>query len=199
MTHPLYFIDTEFIEDGRRRTIDLISIGVVSADGREYYACNDDCDLSKANDWVKANVIPSLPSKHIGTNPGDPSVHPSVRDDILKWKTRDAIAHDILEFCSPEKYGNPIFWGEWASYDWVVFCWIFGNMIDLPKNFPMRCRDVIQWAEDHLGINAQDLPSSLETEGNHNALLGARSVKRKWMYCLDLEVAKAEARAQSNA
>lgn len=31
-----YFYDTEFIEDGK--TIDLISIGVVCEDGREFYA-----------------------------------------------------------------------------------------------------------------------------------------------------------------
>ena len=31
-----YFYDTEFIEDGS--TIELISIGVVAEDGREYYA-----------------------------------------------------------------------------------------------------------------------------------------------------------------
>lgn len=35
-----YFLDTEFIEDGV--TIDLISIGIVSDDGREFYACNRD-------------------------------------------------------------------------------------------------------------------------------------------------------------
>jgi uncharacterized protein YjfI (DUF2170 family) len=31
-----YFYDTEFIDNGR--IIDLISIGVVAEDGREYYA-----------------------------------------------------------------------------------------------------------------------------------------------------------------
>lgn len=190
---PLYFLDAEFIEDGKRRTIDLISIGIVSEDGREYYACNDECDLSKANDWVKVNVLPSLPSKHIGVNPGNPDVSPSVRQDILRWKTLDMITQDILKFCSPPKYGktmHPIFWGEFSSYDWVVFCWIFGSMIDLPRNFPMRCRDVVQWAEDHLGISEDDLPPSLETEGNHNALLGARSVQRKWLYCWEVEATR---------
>lgn len=186
----VYFLDAEFIEDSQKRAIDLISIGIVAEDGREYYACNDECDLSKANDWVKANVLPNLPAKHIGVNPGDPDVSPLVRQDILRWKTLDAIAKDILEFCSPEKYGNPIFWGEWSSCDWVAFCWIFGDMIDLPKGFPMRCRDVIQWAEDHLGIDAEELPPSMETEGKHDALLGALSVRRRWMYCWEIEATR---------
>jgi hypothetical protein len=41
-----YFLDTEFIEDGK--TIDLISIALVAEDGREIYLCNSDCDLNKA-------------------------------------------------------------------------------------------------------------------------------------------------------
>jgi hypothetical protein len=54
-----YYFDTEFIEDGK--TIDLISIGIVADDGREYYAINENCDFSKASDWVKENVIAKLP------------------------------------------------------------------------------------------------------------------------------------------
>ena len=37
-----YFYDCEFIEDGR--TIDLVSIGVVAEDGREYYAVSTEFD-----------------------------------------------------------------------------------------------------------------------------------------------------------
>ena len=41
-------------------------------------------------------------------------------------------------------YGKfkPEFYAYYASYDWVVFCWIFGKMIDLPKGFPMYCTDL---------------------------------------------------------
>ena len=39
-----YFYDTEFIENGR--TIELISIGVVAEDGREFYAISTEFDAS---------------------------------------------------------------------------------------------------------------------------------------------------------
>ena len=45
------FFDTEFIDTGRK--IHLISIGLVRADGEEYYAESKDVDLSRACDWVK--------------------------------------------------------------------------------------------------------------------------------------------------
>ena len=55
-----YFYDTEFIDDGR--TIELISIGVVAEDGREYYAISTEFDPERAGRWVRTNVLPKLPS-----------------------------------------------------------------------------------------------------------------------------------------
>ena len=178
-----YFLDCEFIEDGK--TIDLISIGIVAEDVREYYACNNDCDLSRASDWVKENVLVNLPSKHISVNPGNPDVSPLVRQDILTWKMLDTIKKDLLSFFM----GTSIsIWGEYSAYDFVVFSQLMsrGNrathnpMCDCyPKFLPWYFNDVIQLAE-HLGYTADDLPPSLETEGNHNALLGAKTVKARY-------------------
>lgn len=120
-----YFIDTEFIEDGR--TIDLISIGIVREDGGEYFAISVEFDEAKANDWVKQNVLPYLPSAR------------------AYWKLRSQIRDEILAFVGED---HPEFWGYYADYDWVVFCQLFGRMIDLPKNFPMYCRDLKQTLDE---------------------------------------------------
>lgn len=53
-----YFMDTEFIE--YPNTIDLISIGIVCEDGREYYAISNEFDESKADKWVKENVLSKI-------------------------------------------------------------------------------------------------------------------------------------------
>ena len=55
-----YFYDTEFIDNGR--TIELISIGVVAEDGREYYAISTEFDPDRAGPWVRKNVLPKLPA-----------------------------------------------------------------------------------------------------------------------------------------
>ena len=48
---------------------------------------------------------------------------------------------------------SPEFYAYYADYDWVVFCWIFGNMLALPKGFPMYCIDLKQiMAEKELAI-----------------------------------------------
>lgn len=43
----LYFIDSEFIENGT--TIDIISTAIVSGDGRKLYFQNIDCKFDKAS------------------------------------------------------------------------------------------------------------------------------------------------------
>ena len=147
-----YFLDTEFIEDGK--TIDLISIGIVLEDGREYYAENEECDLLKASEWVKENVLKNLRG-----------------GQFIKKKKQ--IAHEIICFIDE----NPEFWGYFADYDWVVFCQLFGTMMDLPKNFPMYCRDIKQLIDDN--------PSKVllpPCRGEHNALNDARWNKEVFQY-----------------
>ena len=39
---------------------------------------------------------------------------------------------------------NPQFYGYYSAYDHVALCWLFGNMIDLPKGFPMYTIDLKQ-------------------------------------------------------
>lgn len=142
-----FFIDTEFIE--RPCTIDLISIGIFCEDGREFYAINGECDLSKASDWVKENVIPHL-------------------EFCPQMMRPDKIREEIQEFigdCTPE------FWGYYADYDWVVFCWLFGSMVDLPTGWPMYCRDLKQEL-DNLGNPT--IPEEIKPQNEHNALADAK-------------------------
>jgi len=89
-----YFIDTEFIEGfhkplfGRRRHfIDLISIGIVAEDGREYYAINNEFDIKAAwNKWQKQKccAIPEMcGAKTMGACQGYKKVY-SLREKVLR-------------------------------------------------------------------------------------------------------------------
>ena len=55
-----YFYDTEFIEDGS--TIELVSIGIVAEDGREFYAVSTEFDASNANEWAVSYTHLTLPT-----------------------------------------------------------------------------------------------------------------------------------------
>ena len=158
-----YWIDTEFIEDGK--TIDLISIGIVSEDGRKYYAISTEFDPYKASVWVIDNVISKLPNMWNG------------QPLLPECKDRKTIAQEILDFCDTSLYGKPEFWAYYADYDWVVFCQLFGTMMDLPKGFPMYCQDIKQEC-DRLG----NPPLPQQSKGEHNALEDARWNKKAWEF-----------------
>lgn len=106
-----YFIDTEFIEGfhkpflgKRRHFIDLISIGIVAEDGREYYAISDEFDESKASGWVKENVIDRLPSrvKKVIPVPDSFDFSKTVIELNDLYKPNKQIAKEIIEFVNPQ-------------------------------------------------------------------------------------------------
>lgn len=156
-----YFIDTEFIEGfhkplfgKKRHFIDLISIGIVCEDGREYYAVSDEYRYKDADKWVQKNVISPI---YIDTVHGD---HRN-RCDVTNFqnifgKSNNQIAEEVFQFCTDDtltiekaKFYNVVkegieFYGYYADYDWVLFCSLFGRMIDLPNGFPMYCNDLKQ-------------------------------------------------------
>lgn len=148
-----YFLDTEFIEDGM--TIDLISIGIVCEDGREFYAESCQAPWFRASDWVNENVRPHL------LNEGVPETQ---------------IASGVRAFVD-EGDGTPEFWGYYADYDWVVVCQLFGTMMDLPDGWPMFCMDIKQLA---VSLGDPELPEQTSTE--HHALADARWNQEAWQY-----------------
>ena len=167
------FFDTEFLEDGK--TIDLISIGIVSDDGREYYAVVDDTDLllrAYQHEWVAANVIPHLPLNSYGTEftKRDGTIT-SYR--LYDWsdpaiKKREVIAQEIVEFVGDD----PEFWAYYASYDWIVLCQLFGKMIDLPRHWPKYVMDIVWRLKKAQAFSSPDLPGHQVAE--HHALADAQ-------------------------
>lgn len=196
-----YFIDTEFIESfhkpflgKKRHFIDLISIGIVCEDGRSLYRISNEFNPKDANDWVKDNVISKLEKNY------------------MNLKSNKDIATDIKEFMGfrPEftDYGSDEFsddrnieiYAYYADYDWVVFCSLFGRMIDLPKGMPMYCRDLKQSMDEAIkkwspegNLNNPELISCFKNregfpkqENEHNALDDAKWNKALYNYLKSL-------------
>lgn len=172
-----YFLDTEFIEGfhkpffgKKRHHIDLISIGVHSEIGRSLHLISSEYNYNDANDWVKENVIKPL---YMETVHGDVRNQWSVSNFHKRYGvTNKLISAKVALFMNC--YEDHLFWkappgievyGYFADYDWVLFCSLFGRMIDLPKGFPMYCKDLKQsldeWAS---GLSNSDFLSSFHKE-----------------------------------
>jgi len=163
-----YWYDTEFIEDGK--TIDLISIGIIAEDDREFYAESIEADLFRANDWVRDNVISQLWSQQADKREGNQWLREGGCGGF--WH-RQEIANGILSFVGHDK---PEFWAYYADYDWVALCQLYGRMIDLPKGWPMYCRDLKQWCDS---IGNPRLPKQ---DKEHHALADARWTRDAWLF-----------------
>jgi len=168
-----YWFDTEFIDNGK--TIDLLSIGIVAEDGRELYLCNQDAKLNNATEWVIWNVYPSLGVKHGLEWYWDAPVVDV--DSPATSKSRVVPHHAIRDrvrvFVGADP---PEFWGYYADYDWVVLCQLFGRMVDLPKGWPMYCRDLKQLCDD---LGNPELPRQCNT---HHALDDARWIREMYLF-----------------
>jgi hypothetical protein len=150
-----FFYDCEFIEDGL--TIELVSIGVVGEDGREFYAVSTEFDDRRAGPWVRANVLPKLPS------PADRA-----------WRGRAAIRDDLLEFLSAGG-GDIELWAWIAAYDHVALCQLWGAMPALPRPLPRFTRELRQRWED-----AGRPPLPPPPSDAHDALADARHNLGRW-------------------
>ena len=153
-----YFYDCEFIEDGV--TIDLVSIGVVDEEGREFYAVSTEFDPQKAGPWVRQNVLPKLPP------PSDAA-----------WRSRSRIREDLLAFLgvAPADRCEMELWAWIAAYDHVVLAQLWGDMRALPRVVPRFTHELRQKWED---AGSPSLPPAPPDQ--HDALADARHNLARW-------------------
>jgi hypothetical protein len=200
-----YFFDTEFIEGTQekiigttRPTIDLISIGMVDENDREYYAVSNDFNLKEAWNrydikhdhgkpqglgdakvyWIRENILLPIFNEFYITA-FDTKIPPFCYESMETLLSRigkpnKQIAYEILQFIGNYTRYNPEFYAYYASYDWVVFCWLFGKMIDLPRGFPMYCKDLKQMMDDKGLTKEWKRINCPDPIGEHNALIDAK-------------------------
>lgn len=156
------FIDLEFLEDGK--TIELISIAAVREDGAEYYAVNSEFDWDKCQDeWLREHVLPHV-------------------ENTASWdkKPKQQIAEEMKKFAGK----NPEFWADYASYDWIGLCQLYGKMIELPPTWPKFVRDVQQLQDEVRKTKTTKRLSTLRPHNSpeHHPLYDARDCKARYDY-----------------
>ncbi|OXM83980.1 3'-5' exoribonuclease domain-containing protein [Paenibacillus rigui] len=167
------FFDTEFT--GLHQNTTLISIGLVSEDGKSFYAEFTDYDKSQIDEWLQTNVINNL------------IVHPDrehyykVTDKESIYKdNRDIIKNRLEEWLS--QFDEVEMWSDCLSYDWVLFCQIFGHAFRIPKNvyyIPFDICTLMKLKGIDPDITREELAEHAlgRTGPKHNALWDAKVIK----------------------
>ncbi len=255
-----YFIDTEFLEGTQKKwigktkpTIDLISIGIVAEDDREYYAVSNEFNLKEAWNrydkkinkdykptfgggsdghynphyikeyWLRDNVLRPIFDEHYGQVFGvekPPFTYEAmkviinevgltheeiayqvfrfVHDPVIKkWDDRISFVEEIVESAYSEQSTEKPhqFYGYYADYDWVVFCWLFGNMMKLPKGFPMYCIDLKQM----LDVKCEELTKKMLERNPNNTPVTPKTLKMDRRYPRETNAHNALADAHFNS
>ena len=183
-------------------TIELISIAITAENGRSYYAVCYDFDLNAAWDnwWLKDNVLKPIYEEFLRKRSAyEKQNHYGLSEPFSKksmnyllgafGKSRLEIANELKQFVwrasgihdpyaitnwGDVKHRFPVeFYGYYADYDWVVFCWLFGRMIDLPPGFPMYCKDLKQMMDERGLDGAWRTANHPDPENEHDALTDA--------------------------
>ena len=153
------FFDSEFT--GLHQGAELMSIGMITEDGKEFYAeLNDFTNFNRHNmidPWILENVIPQFTGENV------------VNKDQLKSQ--------INKFIEP--HNRVEMWSDCLAYDWVLFNQIWGHAFNLPKNINYIPFDIctLFWVKGiDPDINREEF-TELGGAKKHNALHDARVIK----------------------
>lgn len=157
MSKGIYFIDTEFVEDGE--SIMPISVALVPLDRDRrnlYLEFVHDEAKAEAHDFVRENVLPHLRGQ----------------EQYTREQAAEAITSYLGLPMSKAESKVPLeFWAYYASYDWVLLCQIFGTMMGLPRGMPHLCFDLQQLWLLHAGPAGAAKPPM--PDNAHDALADA--------------------------
>ena len=174
------FFDTEFT--GLHQNTTLVSIGLVSEDGKEFYAELIDYDYKQIDEWIGENVIKNLTLGLIAENwfstQDDQTLArghtPFIKNQLSKW---------LSQFDSVEK------WSDCLAYDWVLFCQLFGHAFNIPKNvyyIPFDIATMLKVMGIDPDISREEFAGIDGANKKHNALWDARVIKACYERSLEL-------------
>ena len=163
------FFDSEFT--GLHQNTTLISIGLVSECGKTFYAEFNDYDSSQVDDWLRKNVIEKL--RYNGTS----QFLYNVDGNIFYKGASENIKEKLVIWLA--KFENVEMWSDCLSYDWVLFCQLFGHAFNIPNNvyyIPFDICTLFRAEGIDPDISREGYSELKDTADKHNALWDARVI-----------------------
>lgn len=178
------FMDLEFTS--LRKDADLISIALISEDGKKIYTEFNDYSADKVNDWISDNVISNL----IFNDMESVKEYKQSSDLLLIKGNRLVIREEILSFLKDltEGYEYTIeFWGDCISHDWVFMCDLLADYVNDYPLLPdyiyyipfdlctlLKCLDIDPDINRSSIIKTDD---TIQIDKKHNSLFDAGLIK----------------------
>lgn len=130
----------DFEMTGLHKETTPISLGIVSEDGKKFYAEFTDYDESQCNDWIKENVIKNLKLAGMGVGVSDTDENPPLR---IVMGDKRYIRQEANEWI--RQFNKIQFVSDVCHYDFVLLIDLLtngGTALDLPENISAVCHDL---------------------------------------------------------
>lgn len=143
------FYDSEFT--GLHSRTSLISLALVSEDGRKLYAEFTDYDESQVDDFVRDNVLANTHWLNKNTRQINSTDLDTVQTLTTFYGDKHYIANGVSSWL--KQFELVQIWADHVSYDWVLFCELFAGALNLPNHIHYIPMDLCTFMECH-GYNA---------------------------------------------
>lgn len=154
-----FFIDVEFyVKKGIPVEIIPISIGIASDYAGFRAEFKGARKAAEKTVWLRENVLPHL-------------VGPELSVPVIAEKIKDFVGRGPVEFVA-----------SYGAYDWVIFCQIFGGLLEIPESWPSVFTEA----------SVLDLPRVERVGGKHDALADAETLRRAYRKKYPLELTQEE-------
>lgn len=176
----------DFEMTGLQQNTTPISLGIVSEDGKKFYAEFTDYDKGQCNDWIKENVIRNLVAETIEFD----SAY-TLCDASSFGNKRWLKYNDSMEVVTGEKFYIIPFLQIWLKrfdaiqfvsdvchYDFVLLIDLItngGTALDLPENISAVCHDINQDIARHFHVSDREA-FDMSREQIMNDLCGSEDI-----------------------
>ena len=179
------FFDVEFT--GLRQNTTPISIGIVSEDGKRFYAEFTDYDEGQCDDWIKENVISEL-------------LHDTEKwyegiSDKQTYGIKKIISYALKDWL--QQFETIQFVSDVCHYDFVILIDLLtngGTALDLSENISAVCHDLNMDIARHFRVSDREAfdmsreqimndlcgPEDIVTGNKHNSLYDAEVIRAIW-------------------
>lgn len=191
------FFDTEFT--GLHQQTTLVSIGLISACGKTFYAELTDYDKGQVDEWLQHNVIDRLRftdkiTRSVGSWEHWPCVEESFGNalaftladkDMSQFECigpKEMVANRLQKWLS--QFEQVQMWSDCLAYDWVLFNQLWGHAFKIPQNVYYIPMDIctLFWSRGiDPDVNREqfafgEVLAEMKAQ-KHNALWDARVIK----------------------
>lgn len=163
--------DMEFT--GLRKNTTPISLGIVSEDGKKFYAEFTDYDENQCDEWIKKNVIENLRLAGMGVGVSDTDQTPPTR---IAMGDRKYIHQELREWL--QQFDTIQFVSDVCHYDFVLLIDLLtngGTAIDLPDNISAVCHDLNMDIARHFHVSDREA-FDMSREQIMNDLCGSEDI-----------------------